>query len=100
MRDIAVNVGWKCEARTLFRTNNLGCKKAVSSAIEWFFEHEEEGIILEDDCVPDHSSFKFCNKLLKRYRDDRRIMAISGDNFQQRRQRTEYSYYFSRMPHC
>lgn len=100
VRDIATNVDWACEVKTLFRDNNQGCKKAVSSAIEWFFEHEEEGIILEDDCVPDRSFFHFCSELLDRYRDDRRIMAISGDNFQQGRQRTEYSYYFSRIPHC
>src|SRR5262245_34493472 len=54
-RAIATAVDWPCELKTLFREQNLGCKRAVSGAIEWFFENEEEGIILEDDCLPDPS---------------------------------------------
>src|ERR1044071_2624296 len=49
VRKIATNIDWPCELRTLFRDTNLGCGEAVCSAISWFFEHEEEGIILEDD---------------------------------------------------
>ncbi|MDD1703325.1 MAG: hypothetical protein LUQ31_10140, partial [Methanoregula sp.] len=67
-------------------------------AIDWFFSHVEEGLIFEDDCVPNQSFFPFCQELLERYRDDNRVMMISGDNFQLGR-RTEYSYYFSRVPH-
>ncbi len=100
VRAIATNIDWDCEVKTLFRDQNLGCKMAVSSAINWFFEHEEEGIILEDDCIPDQSFFPYCQELLARYHDDNRVMAISGDNFQQGKKRTEYSYYFSRYPHC
>ena len=75
---------------------NLGCKHAVASGISWFFEHENEGIILEDDVVPDTSFFKFCDDLLKRYRNDDRIMAISGNNFQFNKEANDYSYYYSR----
>src|SRR5437660_281578 len=53
VRRIATSVDWPCELVTLFRKTNMGCKRAVSSAISWFFEHEEEGIVLEDDCLPD-----------------------------------------------
>ena len=52
VRDIATKVDWTCELKTLFREKNLGCKKAVSEAISWFFKYEEQGIILEDDCLP------------------------------------------------
>ena len=55
--NILTGIDWECEVSTLFRTNNLGCGKAVSSAIDWFFDYVEEGIILEDDCVPDPSFF-------------------------------------------
>ena len=51
VREIVTKIDWSCEVKTLFREKNLGCKKGVSEAINWFFEHEEEGIILEDDCV-------------------------------------------------
>ena len=89
-------VDWDCEVKTLFSDKNLGCKVAVSRAIDWFFEHVEEGIILEDDCLPHPTFFRFCEELLNKYRDDERIGQISGDNFQFGKKRTEYSYYFSR----
>lgn len=80
VRSIATNVDWNCEVKTLFHDKNLGCKYAVSGAITWFFEQEEQGIILEDDCLPNHSFFWFCEELLERYKDDQRIGQISGYN--------------------
>lgn len=99
-RKIATKVDWPCELQTLFRDTNYGCGEQVSSAISWFFEHEEEGIILEDDCVPAHSFFPFCAELLDRYRNDSRVMMIGGNNLEPPRQREqEYSYTFSRLTH-
>ena len=97
VREIATNIDWSCEVKTLFRDENLGCKKAVSSAITWFFDHEEEGIILEDDCLPNQSFFNFCEENLDEYRDNLSIWHISGSsplnvcNFSE-------SYYYSRYP--
>lgn len=99
-RLIAGEVDWPCEVRTLFRENNLGLRLAVSGALDWFFEQESDGIILEDDCVPSQSFFKYCEVLLDRYRDDDRIMSVSGDNFQHGRKITNDSYYFSSWFHC
>ena len=90
------NIDWECEIKTLFREKNLGCKLAVSSAIDWFFENEEEGIILEDDCLPDVSFFPFCSELLERYRHDERVMMVSGVNFLGGQRVTPYSYFFSK----
>jgi hypothetical protein len=97
-RIVLDGIDWPCEVKTLFRDKNLGCKVAVSSAITWFFEQVEDGIILEDDCLPDHSFFCFCEELLERYREDPRIMMISGDNFQPV-MRGRNSYLFSRYLH-
>ncbi len=66
-RSIATSVDWDCNVKTLFRNKNLGCRLAVSRAIEWFFEQEPEGIILEDDCVPEDNFYRFCQELLKLY---------------------------------
>lgn len=99
-REIIEQVDWDCEVKTLFRDKNLGCKIAVSSAIDWFFENVEEGIILEDDCLPSQSFFWFCQELLVYYRNDTRIMHIGGcphvviDN-----KRNNSSYYFSKYSH-
>ena len=51
VREISTSVDWSCEVKTLFQKENLGCKKAVSKGVSWFFEQEKEGIILEDDCT-------------------------------------------------
>lgn len=98
-RKVIEKVDWECEVKTLFRTTNLGCGKAVSSAINWFFEHEEAGIILEDDCLPSPSFFLYCEELLNRYKDDERIMAISGNNFIGEKIENLDSYYFSMYNH-
>ncbi len=81
---------------TNYSNINLGCKRRVSSGIDWVFQQVGEAIILEDDCLPDLSFFRYCEELLERYRDDTRIMFISGDNFQFGRKSTNDSYYFSR----
>jgi hypothetical protein len=97
-RKIATAVDWNCEVRTLFRDENMGLGKGLSAAITWFFEHETEGIILEDDCLPSPSFFTFCAAMLERYRDDTRIMEIGGNNFEKPHVRErEYSYYFSNL---
>ncbi len=96
---ICGQIDWECQVQTLLRDKNLGCKLAVSSAIDWFFEHVEEGIILEDDCLPDLSFFGFCEALLDKYRDAPEVMHISGDNFQAGRSRGDGSYYGSSYAH-
>jgi hypothetical protein len=91
-------IDWECEVKTLFRDENLGCGLAVSQAITWFFEHVEMGIILEDDCYPDLSFFPFCEELLEYYKDDERVMSITGLNWQDGKKRSNFSYYFSHYP--
>ncbi|WKN29788.1 nucleotide-diphospho-sugar transferase [Porifericola rhodea] len=95
VRKIASSVDWDCELKTLFREENMGCGKAVSSAIDWFFEHVDMGIILEDDIVPDHSFFPFCQHLLQKYKDDSRVMMISGLNICEQWKEDVQDYHFS-----
>jgi hypothetical protein len=100
VREIATAVDWPCEVKTLFREENLGCKYAVSGGITWFFEHEEQGIILEDDCLPHPDFFGFCETLLEHYASDERVAVVTGNNFQNGRKRGDASYYFSKYNHC
>jgi hypothetical protein len=74
------NINWDCDVHTLFREQNLSCGQSVKGAIDWFFEAEEYGIVLEDDVKPNGSFFKFCDELLLRYKDDDRVGLISGNN--------------------
>ena len=96
---ILKGVDWPCEVKTLFRDSNLGCGHAVSGAITWFFDNVEEGIILEDDTLPDPSFFNFCKILLEKYRSDDKIKMIGGNNFQHGKWRGDGSYYFSAYSH-
>lgn len=73
-------IDWPCEVYKKFNNSNLGCGVGMSSAISWFFENEESGIILEDDCLPSLSFFHYCEELLNIYRDDSEIWHISGAN--------------------
>jgi len=95
VRRIVSYVDWECEVRTLFHEENLGCKYAVSRGISWFFENEQQGIILEDDCLPNESFFFFCSELLDRFAYNERIMAICGTNIYQDFS-SEESYIFSK----
>ena len=99
-RWVTESIDWDCRVFKNFSETNLGCKVRVESGISWAFERVDRVIVLEDDCLPDLSFFRFCSELLDYYKDDERIMAISGDNFQFGRERTKDNYYFSRYPHC
>jgi hypothetical protein len=98
-RAIVEQVDWPCEVLKNYSDINLGCKRRVSGGLDWVFQTVEEAIILEDDCLPHPTFFRFCEELLEKYRDDERVMHISGDNFQFGHKRSESSYYFSRYAH-
>lgn len=90
-RKIVEQVDWLCDVKILFRESNLGCDTAVSQAISWFFNHVEEGIILEDDCMPARAFFDFCKTMLERYRYEEQVWNVLGVNYYGSRQ----SYFFT-----
>ena len=96
-RKIIEEVDWNCEVKTLFRDKNLGLRKAVTGALDWFFENVEQGIILEDDCLANESFFKFCEIMLNHYKNNEKIMHIAGSNFQDSNWHSDGSYYFSQI---
>ncbi len=100
---ILQSIDWDCEIKTFFHSTNQGCKMGVSSAISWFFQNEEMGIILEDDCLPNSSFFRFCEEMLKRYQDHHQIFMISGwsalDFAPSIKARMHEDYYFSKYNH-
>lgn len=98
-RSVIDRIDWDCQVKTLFRNENLGCKYAVSSGIDWFFENEEEGIILEDDCLPSADFFVFCDEMLEKYRFDTRIRHIGGSNLQSGNKWGDATYYYSNLTH-
>lgn len=98
-RKIVSKINWNCSVKKKYSDSNNGLKKSVSESISWFFNENSEGIILEDDCLPDVSFFNFCSAMLKRYRHNKKVMHVSGDNFQPLKFWNAKSYYFSKYPH-
>jgi hypothetical protein len=97
-RAVVEAVDWECEVSTNYAEHNLGCKRRVSSGLDWVFSECEEAIILEDDCVPHPTFFRFCDELLGRYRNDERVPMICGSSFLSGKD-ARHSYYFSRYGH-
>ena len=93
-RNITEQVDWECDVKYLYRDKNLGCRVAISSGIDWFFEYVDEGVILEDDCLPSKSFFWFCQELLEKYRDNDKVMQINGNFYLDGVMEFENSYYF------
>jgi hypothetical protein len=96
---IVKQIDWDCQVEHNFAKQNLGCRLRISSGIDWVFAQVPEAIILEDDCLPHPSFFRFCQELLHRYRHEPQIMHISGSCYLPSRPSRE-SYYFSQNPHC
>lgn len=79
-RSILDQIDWPCTVHKNYADTNMGVRSRIESGISWVFEHVDRAVILEDDCVPEESFFHFCSEMLERYKDDERIMMISGDN--------------------
>ncbi|GAB1415658.1 hemolytic protein HlpA [Paludibacter sp.] len=91
-------IDWDCELKTLYHTTNQGCSDGVYKAINWMFEYEETGIILEDDCVVNLSFFRYVDEMLLKYKEDNRIGMIAGTN--KLKINIKESYLFSRYKAC
>ncbi len=81
VRDLIEHIDWDCEVHKFYSEKNFGCGVGVSNAITWFFQNVEQGIILEDDCIPHKSFFGYCQELLDKYKDDHRVTHINGNNY-------------------
>jgi len=92
-------VDWECQVFKLYHELNQGCKLGPVNAINWFFQHEEFGIILEDDIVPLDSFYNYCEELLIKYKDDNRIGLIGGSNLTSNMYEAKESYVFSYYTH-
>lgn len=97
-RAIVEEVDWPCEVKTNYAEKNLGLRERVVSGLDWVFSHEEEAIILEDDCVANQSFFDLTSELLEKYRFNSRIAGIGGTNIGDPRLSGDMSYFFTMYP--
>ena len=80
-RAVIESVNWPSKVEKKFEKANLGCRRAVSSALDWFFSNNASGIVIEDDCLPHPSFFSYCEYMLEKYRDVREVFHVSGNCF-------------------
>lgn len=79
---------------TLYSSLNLGCGPGPQAGITWFFENVEQGIIMEDDCLPHPDFFGYCEDLLNRYKDNPQVQFVNSTLYHNR-WKCEGSYGFS-----
>ena len=95
VRDVVKElVDWDCNLHTYYSDRNLGCGAGPMTGIDWFFSQVEEGIVMEDDCLPHPDFFGYCEEVLERYRDDEKVRFINSTLYDNR-WKCEASYDFS-----
>lgn len=94
-RAVIREVDWDCDVMTDFSEVNLGCRQRCASGFDWVFSHVDAAIFLDDDCVPDPTFFRFCEEMLDYYRDDTRVMMVTGSNYLTSWKADRQSYHFS-----
>lgn len=99
-KEVEELIDWECSINKLYSEKNLGCRDAMTKAINWLFDNEEQGIILEEDCVPHKDFLPYCEELLVKYKNNKTIWNISGTNLQKGNKRGDGSYYFSKYFNC
>ena len=95
VKKIFESINWKCKVYKSYSKFNLGIVERTVKSLRWFFSNEEKGIIFEDDCLAHPNFFKFCELMLEKYKNEKKILMINGNNFQDGKIRGKYSYYFS-----
>lgn len=93
VREVFDAINWDCEVRKLFRDDNMGCDPSIMDGISWFFSQEEQGIILEDDCIPALSFFEFSQQMLNEYKHRKDIALVCGSNFCNKPLSGKYDYF-------
>lgn len=100
VRSIVEAVDWPCTVFRNYSEVNLGCKRRVSTGLDWVFLHVDRAVILEDDCVASPEFFMFCDALLEYYKHNEAIWVVNGNSYQPEHRRGDGTYYFSKYPDC
>ena len=91
---------WKCNSKEInINDENLGLKNNILNGINTIFNNHDSAIFLEDDLVVSKSFLDYMIKSLKIYKNEKKIMHISGYNFKTFIGKKTRSY-FSRNMNC
>ena len=93
------SINWQCKINKIYSKVNLGLKKRIISGINEVFNNDDNAIVLEDDCLPHNDFFYFCESILEKYKNHKKVRFITGNNFQKKNNKYNYDYYFSKYSH-
>lgn len=96
IRSYINEINWDCDLRTFFRKESVNVYDSLRGAIDWLFDNEENGIIIEEDCVPTRAFFSFVDQMIVKFKEDKRVWCISGDNIIKQNP-SGYDYMFSHL---
>lgn len=94
-RKIVEQIDWQCEVKRKYQERNYGCDPSGFLSHKWAFSNADKCIVLEDDCVPSVTFFRFCKEMLDRYENDTRISMIAGFNNEEITPDIPYDYFFA-----
>lgn len=81
----------------LFYKKNVGMRNIAPVAFKKVFRSEEKIIVIEDDTLPHPSFFNFVDKLLIKYKNNKKISMVSGVNFNSKMTKNlNKDYFFSK----
>ena len=95
-REAVNSVDWDCQLTQIFAEKNMGLKNRITSGLDEVFAREDCAIILEDDCLPSGSFFRFASELLQRFEFDERVGLVSGSQRLRGKRLSLASYEFSK----
>ena len=96
IRSYINEIDWDCDLHIFFREECVNVYDSLRGAIDWLFDNEERGIILEEDCVPTKAFFSFVDQMIEKFKEDKRVWCISGDNIIKQNP-SGYDYMFSHL---
>lgn len=93
-RRVVSQCDWSVKVYKNYLDTNIESSDRVITGLDWVFDQVEQAIILEDDCVPHPTFFRYCEELLDYYKNDEHVMYIAGSNLGQTIS-SPYSYAFT-----
>lgn len=80
VREAVSAIDWTDSVLTRFRPVNVGLRRSVVDAVSWATSEYGQVIVIEEDVLPGPNFLPYMEAMLDRFRDDERILHVSGYN--------------------
>ena len=97
VRAFVKEIDWNCDLHTFFREEYVDVFTSLWGALDWFFDNVNEGIIIEEDVVTCPAFYEYMTTLIEKFRDNKNIWIISGNNALPKCSQKNLSYFPTRF---